>query len=158
MGTNGEPHPERVVGQYEALWNGDFSMVDVVAEDATVHDPSAPGGVLQGGDALVDHVRETFRGFPDFSIDVDDVLARGDTAMLHGTATGTLEGEFYGAPPTGRAMDLGWMARTVVDGGRVVDDRIYYDQKEMLAQLGVTFPDVLFLLPRMAGAKVRGLL
>lgn len=94
----------------------------------------------------------------DFSIEVDDVVVRGDAAMLHGTATGTFEGEFYGVPPTGRAMDRGWMARTLVDGGWVVDDRIYYDQKEMLAQSGVTFPDVPFHLPRMAGAKVRELL
>lgn len=77
--------------------------------------------------------------------------------MLHGTATGTFEGEFYRAPPTGRTMTLGWMARTVVGDGEVLDDRIYYDQRETLAQLGVTFPDVLFLLPRMAGAEIRGL-
>lgn len=149
--------PAEVIDAYEALWNGDYAKVDVVAEGATVFDPAAPEGVLHGRAAVEAHIRETFRGFPDFAIEVEDVFPRGDAAMLAGRATGTFSGEFYGAPPTGRAMDVPWMARMAVADGQVQRDRIVYDQQAMYAQLGVTFPDVLFLLPRMVGAKLRGL-
>lgn len=153
MGTT---DPERVIEAYESLWNGDFSSVDVVAEDATVHDPAAPDGVVHGRTSVEAHVRETFQGFPDFTLETHEMLVDGETVMLDWTATGTFEGEFYGAPPTGRSFTVPGMAKTVVGEGRVREDRIYYDQKEMYAQLGVTFPDVLFLLPRMAAATVRG--
>lgn len=49
---SGEANRIRVIDPYEVLWNGDFSSIAVVAEDATVHDPSAPDGVLHGCDAL----------------------------------------------------------------------------------------------------------
>lgn len=156
VSRDGESRPERVVERYEALWNGDFSAVDVVAEDATVHDPSAPEGVVHGRDAVEAHVRETFEGFPDFALETHDMLVDEDTVMLDWTARGTFEGEFYGAPPTGRRFTVTGMAKTEVADGLVQEDWLYYDQKEMFAQLGVTFPDVLFLLPRMVGAKLRG--
>lgn len=77
--------------------------------------------------------------------------------MLDWTAYGTFEGEFYGAPPTGHSFTVPGMAKTIVGDGKVQEDRLYYNEKDMLAQLGMTFPDILFLLPKMVGAKLREL-
>lgn len=148
---------EQIIDAYEALWNGEFSKIDVVAESASVYDPAAPDGEVHGRDAVEGHVRETFRGFPDFTLETHDRLVRDDIVMLDWTVTGTFDGEFYGAPPTGRAMSVTGMAKTIVGDGMVQEDRLYYDQKDMYAQLGLTFPDVLFLLPKMTAAKLRGL-
>lgn len=49
------------------------------------------------------------------------------------------------------------MANTTVGDGKVQADRLYDNEKDMLAQLGVTFPDILFALPKMLGATLRGL-
>jgi predicted ester cyclase len=84
------------------------------------------------------------------------MLVRDDTVMLDWTASGTFEGEFYGAPPTGRSFTVSGMAKTTVENGKVQEDRLYYNEKDMLSQLGVTFPDVLFLLPKMVLAKLGG--
>ncbi|WP_211694130.1 hypothetical protein [Natronomonas salina] len=46
------------------------------------------------------------------------------------------------------------MAKTIVRDGQVQEDRLYYDQKDMLAQLGFTFPDVIFLLPKLVWGKI----
>lgn len=153
-----EPPPAAVIEGYEALWNGDYSKLGVVAETATVYDPAAPDGVVQGRDAVEAHIRETFRGFPDFTLETHEMVIERDTVMLDWTATGSFEGEFYGAPPTGRTFNVSGMAKTVIEDGEVVHDRIVYDLQAMYAQLGVTFPDILFLLPRMIAAKVRGFL
>lgn len=59
---------EQITDDYEALWNGEFSKIGVVADSASVYDPAAPNGVVQGRDAVEAHVRETFRGFPDFRL------------------------------------------------------------------------------------------
>ncbi|WP_152042889.1 ester cyclase [Salinigranum salinum] len=148
---------EQIIAEYEGLWNGEFSNIDVVAESASVYDPAAPEGVVHGRDAVEAHVRETFQGFPDFELETHDILVRDDIVMLDWTASGTFDGEFYGAPPTGRSFTVSGMAKTIVRDGKVREDRLYYNEKDMLAQLGVTFPDVLPLLPKMIRAKLRGL-
>ena len=113
--------------------------------------------MVHGRDAIEAHVRETFSGFPDFTLQTHEMLVDGDTvARLDGD--GDVRGRVLRRAPTGRTFTAEGMARTVVEDGLIRADRLYYDRKAMLDQLGVTFPDVLFLLPRMAGAKVRGLL
>jgi hypothetical protein len=63
---------ERVMSDYTALWNGDFSKLDVVAESVEVHHHAAPGGVVRGREALEAFIREFHSAFPDFRITVDD--------------------------------------------------------------------------------------
>ena len=150
-----ESRQEQIVAEYEELWNGEFSNIDVVAYAASVYDPAAPEGVVHGRDAVEAHVRETFRGFPDFSLETHEMFVRDGVVMLDWTASGTFDGEFYGAPPTGRSFTISGMAKTTVRDERVQEDRLYYNEREMLAQLGMTFPDVVLLLPKMAGAKLR---
>ena len=157
MSQERETRPKEVIDEYEALWNGDLSKLDVVAEEASVYDPAAPDGAVHGRDAVEAHLRETFQGFPDFTLETHDMVVRDEIVMLDWTATATFEGEFYGAPPTGRAFSIMGMAKTIVSDGKVQEDRLYYNEKGMLAQLGVTFPDIVFLLPKMMGAKVRQL-
>lgn len=144
-----------IIEEYETLWNGDLSKLDIVAESVSVYDPAAPEGVIHGRDAFEAHLRETFQGFPDFALETHDMLVRDDIVMLDWTITGTFEGEFNGAPPTGRSFTITGMAKTIVGDGKVQEDRLYYNEKEMLAQLGMTFPDIVFLLPKMVGAKLR---
>lgn len=49
------------------------------------------------------------------------------------------------------------MVKTTVGDEKIHEDRPYYNEKDMLAQLGVTFPDILFVFPKMLGMKLRGL-
>lgn len=147
---------EATIADYEALWNGDFSKLDVVAESAVVYDPAAPDGEVHGRDAIEAFLRETREAFPDFTLRTQTMLADDETVMVEWTVTGTLENEFYGAPPSGRSMELRGMAKTVVRDGQIQEDRLYYDQKEMLAQLGFTVPDILYLLPTLLKAKLIG--
>lgn len=147
---------EAVITDYEALWNGDFSKLDVVAESAVVYDPAAPDGEVHGRDAFEAFLRETREAFPDFTLHTEEMLVDGGTVMVEWTVTGTLESEFYGAPPSGRSMEIQGMAKTIVRDGQVQQDRLYYDQKDMLAQLGFAFPDVIFLLPKLVWGKLAG--
>lgn len=147
---------EAILAEYDELWHGDFSKLDVAADSIVLHDPGAPGGVLHGRDALQEHIEEMRSAFPDLTLELGDVVANDGIVMAEATVTGTFEGELYGAPPTGRSMAFTGVDKLVIEDGEVREHRIYYDQKEMLAQLGLTFPDVLFLLPRMIGAKIAG--
>ena len=46
------------------------------------------------------------RGFPDFKITLDDILAVEDKVIVRGKMTGTHKGDFNNIPPTGRKINL----------------------------------------------------
>jgi steroid delta-isomerase-like uncharacterized protein len=129
---------EQVIADYVDLWQGDFTKLDVLAESIDLYDPGVPGGELHGRDAFESFLRELRAGFPDFAVHVEDVLAGDGVVMWESTVTGTHEGEFYGIPPTGREMTVIGMSKTLIADGRVQEDRIYYDSREMSEQLGHT--------------------
>jgi steroid delta-isomerase-like uncharacterized protein len=133
------PDAERTVESYVDAWStGNYAKIrDTVAEAATVYDPGAPGGELHGRDEFESHLRDLRSGFPDFTISIEDMLSSGGLVMVEWTVTATHEGEFNGIPPTGQAVRLRGMSKTVVTDGKIQEDRIYHDFHEFLDQLGL---------------------
>jgi steroid delta-isomerase-like uncharacterized protein len=129
---------EQLISDYQDLRNGDFSKLDVVAESATIRDPAAPEGEVQGRDALEAYLREFRSGFPDLRITIDDTLAGDEAVTAEWTATGTHEGEFNGIAPTEREIGIAGMDNIQVAGGRVQEHWVYYDLRELFEQLGLT--------------------
>lgn len=80
--------------------------------------------------------------FPDLHFDIVRSLVSGDTAVVEWTAGGTHDGPLTNAagqtiPPThGKGMIHGILVSDVKDG-QIVRERTYWDQMELLAQLGV---------------------
>lgn len=130
---------EQRVREWVEVWNtGAYERLpDVLAESATVHDPGAPGGVLEGRDAFEAHLRELRAGFPDLTIEVHEMFSEDGVVMVHWTASATHENEFDGIPPTGREVEFEGMSYTTIRDGRVVEDRVYHDFHEFLRQLGL---------------------
>lgn len=134
--THATPEIERLVNDYEDLWNGDYSKREAVAESVVVADPLA--GEVRGRDALEAFVREFRTAFPDLRITTDELLAsEDDLVMIEWTATGTHEGAFEDIPPTEREIDITGMSTVVIADGEVQEDRIYYDRQELFEQLGL---------------------
>lgn len=156
MDNSTESELERLIDGYEALWNGDYSKLDLVSDSVSVYDPAAPDGEVHGRDAFEAFLRATREAFPDFTIETHEMLTNADTVMVEWTVTGTLENEFYGAPPTGRRIEIQGMAKTTVKDGEILEDHIYYNEKELLSQLGFSFPDIVFLLPKIVWGKLGG--
>jgi predicted ester cyclase len=71
------------------------------------------------------------------------------------TATGTHKGEFNGIPPTQREVKFRGMGKILITDGKVQEHRLYYDSREMINQLGLTFPEVLGQLPKLAWGKLQ---
>lgn len=128
---------KQVMNDYTALWNGDFSKLDVVAESVEIHHHAAPGGLVRGREALEAFIREFHSAFPDFHIAVDDWLGGDGVAMKEWTMTGTHEGRLRDIPPTGREVESRGMAKIVIADGKVQADRLYYNPQLMMEQLGV---------------------
>lgn len=134
--TEVTPAIEEVMNDYEALWNGDFSKTDALAESVVVRSPTT--GEVQGREAVEQAIREMHAAFPDFHIATDEMLAGDDTVMLEWTITGTHEGEYMGSPPTGRELAVTGMAKITIEEGKIREDHIYSNLREILEQLGLT--------------------
>ncbi|TQS29297.1 ester cyclase [Microbispora sp. KK1-11] len=88
------------------------------------------------------YLREFWAAFPDVntvvleSFDVDDMTA--DELVLIGTHTGPYLGPSGKViPPTGRPLHLRCCYVCAIENGLIVSLRLYFDQLELLAQLGV---------------------
>ena len=67
-------------------------------------------------------------------------ISEGDLAVVHCRVTGTNTGEFMGAAPTTRSMDITGMTMARVVDGRILEGWNSYDFLTMYQQLGVPPP------------------
>lgn len=151
---------EQIFNDYEELWNGDLSKMDIVSESVTVYTPAHPEGAAEGHEEFEEYLQQIHEAFPDYDTIKDPVaiLVSEDTIMHEWTITGTFESAFYGTPPTGRSMNLSGMSKIILEDGEIQEDYIYMNEKEMLEQLGFTFPDIVPLTPKLVWGKVRNAL
>lgn len=82
-----------------------------------------------------------FRGaFPDFTMEIVELIAEGDKVVAHFKCSGTHEGEWLGVPPTGRRFErVDEMYIFEVHEGRLVSALGVEDNLSRLGQLGI-FP------------------
>jgi steroid delta-isomerase-like uncharacterized protein len=123
---------------YEEAWNGrdtallgDLLAADYVNRSPFVPDlPTGPEGV-----PLVMHALWT--AFPDLSVAVDDLVAEGDRVASRTTLRGTHQGALFGAPPTGRTVEVAMMSIERIAGGRIAEHWRVSDELGLLRQLGM---------------------
>ncbi|MBX0298025.1 ester cyclase [Haloarcula nitratireducens] len=124
--------------EYEELWNGDYSKLDLVSESIAFYDPGVPDGMIHGREAFEAYLRSVRSAFPDWYVDADNLLAEGEIVMKEWTVTATHEGEYRGVPPTHREIEIKGMAKDVIRNGKVEEARLYYDPQQLSEQLGLT--------------------
>lgn len=123
----------------EEVWNqGKLSTIDeLVASNATYHDPNVPGGKFTGPDGLRQFV-QIYRGaFPDVQISVNDQIADGDKVVTRWTATGTQKGQLMGIAPTNKHATVTGVDIARYQDGKVAEAWASYDMFGLLQQLGV---------------------
>jgi len=103
-----------------------------------------------GWDEAKESVRRVWKGLPDLTVELAQVLANADVAVAHGTVRGTATGRLYGAPATKRSFEASFFDYVRVEDGRIVE-RV--QQADVLAQmrqlygkaLGLVGLDAMFL-------------
>ena len=85
--------------------------------------------------ALKAHIREIEAGFPEYTLDVQEMIAEGDIVAVRGTVRGTHKGVYAGIPPTGRQLNLDVMVFYRVSDGRISKYWLQTDSKALMDQL-----------------------
>ncbi len=124
-----------------AMTRGDIDDVaSLYAEDAVA---LSPEGELQGRKEIVEYLRPFTEAFSEFRWeslhDYEDGNSALDEGWICGVHTGPLPGpDGQPIPATGKSIRLRECDAVTVDGGLITSHRFYFDQMELLGQLGLT--------------------
>lgn len=126
-----------------AIMSGDRAAIErLYAPDAVVEAPDAPR--IEGAAAIADYHLSLHRGFPDARFESRSTIEVGDVAIdegwFVGTHTDVLSTPDGDLPPTGKALRARVFDILEVQDGRCVSHRMYYDQVDLLEQLGLAEP------------------
>jgi len=123
----------------EGMQPGDLAVFDeLLAPDVLDH--AAPPGIPLNREGWKQNRAIFTVGFPDLTITIEDLLEDGDKVIVRLVFRGTHLGEFFGIPPTGKAVIVTHIHIFRVANGRIVEHWGNADDLGMLRQLGV-LPD-----------------
>jgi predicted ester cyclase len=131
-----ERNIERWNAHDEKGWSGLF------ADNATL---AGPGGLRGSGAEIVTMFYGLWQqSFPDNQVRIVRVVADGgqvvNEAVFEGTHTATLSAPGGDVPPTGRSVSVPFVNVCEVSGDRFIDFTLYFDQLELMTQLGLGAP------------------
>ncbi len=132
---------QRVGAEFVEAFNAhdENRIRELNAESAVLE---APGDVrLEGREAATQYAMAWLRAFPDAQITVHNELEAGDWVIqeftFEGAHTETLSTPAGEIPATNRQLRGRGVQLLHVDRGNVADTRLYFDQVQVLTQLGL---------------------
>jgi len=87
---------------------------------------------------LREHVREHREAFPDWSENIEHIVAEGDLVVIHYVSSGTNDGQWLGKPPTRRRVRLNEMSIFRIEDDRIAEQWLLPDINSMQEQLAGT--------------------
>jgi steroid delta-isomerase-like uncharacterized protein len=118
---------------------GNLDVADeIFASDYLHHDPANPDPRPVVGPQGVRAHLESLRGaFPDLIFEIDEMVAEGEDIVVRWTARGTNSGDYFGMPPTGKAIEITGMNTWTTRDGKAIEGWVNRDDLGLLQQLGV---------------------
>lgn len=125
----------------EAVNTGNLNRLhSLVSENCVDHDP-APNQTT-GPDGYIQFFTMMRTAFPDFKIDVAQVVADDDNVAFAYTATGTHKGTFMTVEPTGKTIKFRGMQISKFENGKMTERWGSSDELGILKQLGVELKQI----------------
>ena len=130
--------PKHVVERHVEAFNAHDADAEPWTEDAEF---VAPNASIRGREEVLGFLGVFWEAFPDARLETSPVLAEGSVVAgegrFIGTHTGVLRTPAGDVAPTGRSVDFRWMSRYEVRGDELASEHLYFDQTELLGQLGL---------------------
>lgn len=82
-------------------------------------------------------VRAFVAAFPDFQFQIESMIAEGDLVHVRGTISGTQQGPYAGAPPSGKHAVWSAMDDFRFENGKIVERWTERNRIALLRQMGV---------------------
>lgn len=118
----------------EVLSGGDLSRVEeFIAPEYLDHNAEGAG---RGPSVLRAHIEALRNTFPDFNLQIDEILSEGDKVVTRVSGHGTHMGEWMGIRPTGAVIRVRGINIDRIADGRIVEHWGEADTVGMLCQMG----------------------
>lgn len=146
IGCSLHPTPDRpdpkaaVVAMTERGWTGgDLDIFSSLTADTVVFHYAGTPRVMSS-EQLRSGVARWREAFPDLRMSVDEIIGEGDLVAGRFTLSGTHEGPWRGAAPTGRRVSMALMMFFRFEDGLLVELWEVDDQLGLQRQLGLLLP------------------
>ena len=128
----------RVVGaMVDAINSRELDRLDqLVAADIVRHSAATEGLVVTNLEEFKDFLRADFEGVPDSVITVDIIFGNDEFVALRAVYSGTQTGTVGPFPPSGKKVELPYIAILRLTDGRISEMWVEWDNVFMLGQLG----------------------
>ena len=130
--------PKRVVERHVEAFNARDADASPWSEDAGL---VAPNASVQGRDEVLGFLGVFWDAFPDGRLETSSLISEGSDVAAQGrfvgTHTGVMRTPEGDVAATGRPVDLRWMSAYEVRGEELASEHLYFDQIELLGQLGL---------------------
>jgi len=107
---------------------------ELIAPDCVFHagdrEFRGPGGYQTFFDAYV-------TAFPDLSIQINKLIAEGDTVVTTYTARGQHSGPLMKVEPTGKQVEVSGVSILRFKGGKMIEGNTLWNEMSLMQQLGV---------------------
>ena len=132
-----DDHSLTMRSTYERINSGDIDgFGKLLADDFVEHDEVT--GLPPTKEGTLEFFRSLLVSFPDWRMDVEDLIASEDKAVARVRATATQKGEFMGVPPTNTRVDVQLIdIMRFNDAGLVCEHWGVADMLSLMQQLGV---------------------
>ncbi len=124
----------------EVLNAADWDALDeLLTEDFSRHSDATPDMQVTSR-AEFTALQDTFiASIPDQRVTIEMMVGEGDKVAVYATYAGTNTGPIAGLPATGKSVALKFLSIFRIEGGRIAELWVEYDNVAMLTQLGL-FP------------------
>lgn len=123
---------------YKEVINGrNLELIDQMLSPDFIEHEEVPG-LEPGPEGAKQFFAMIQAGFPDFHMNIEDVVAEGDKVVVRSTLTGTHKGEFMGIPPSEKQISVPVIDILRLADGKVAEHWGLTDNATMMEQLGAT--------------------
>lgn len=109
-------------------------VLSVMAPDAVYHDITLPPAV--GLDGIRAFGEGWVKAAPNFTVFVEAFVVQGDKVVNMGRISGTIKGEYFGLPATGKDFECMYCQVATVENGKIKHIRDHWDSDTMVKQVG----------------------
>jgi steroid delta-isomerase-like uncharacterized protein len=126
---------ERILDAWNRAWgDGEFAAIeDLVAPDYVRRSKSGNEDYA----ALRNTIEAMHTAFPDLTNDILQIIEDGDSVAVHWQTRGTHRGQFMDVPATGRTVTVTGASFLRFDNGRLAEEWVVWDPRELLSSLGI---------------------
>ena len=91
----------------------------------------------EGMESYKQHLTIFYKGFPDYHVTIEDIIAEGDKVCVFIIFSGTNTGEYLGLLPTGKKISVKSLTIKRIVDGKIVEGWTVNDMLDFFNKLGI---------------------